>query len=422
MEFITNIFSDIINLGPLVMFPIVLFVIGLIFGMDARKALRSGLTVGVGFAGIFLVFGFLMDTIANVAQTLAEVYGGALSFMDVGWATFAGIGWGSAIGAVFIPIGIVTNLILLLVGFTKTLSVNLWDYWEPIVAGMIVQTLTGNFWYGLGFATLVQCIHLKVADWTQPLMRDYFGFEGVSACAAGYPEWGLITVPIARLLEKIPFLSKPKFTTEWLEEKFGIFGEPIFIGTALGTIMGLLAGLDVGNSFLLGINIAAVLYIQPKMISILIEALQPISDAAKEFMEKRAPGREVYIGLDSAIGSGDATALAVAVVLVPLSLFLAILLPGSKVLPIADLTFLVCFTMFAAAVNKGDVVRTLITSTIIVIFAIYAGSLTAPVMNELAQNSGMLGDQAVAAVTHFGNGFYPHSLFAWITGKLLGGF
>ncbi len=422
MGFIETVFQTILNLGPLVMMPVVLFLLGLVFGMGFRRALRSGLTVGVGFAGVYLVLDFFIGTIADVSVTLAERFGGALTYMDAGWATFAAIGWASALGAIFIPVGILSNLVLLLLNVTKTLSVNIWDYWESIIAGVIVQTLTGNFWLGLGMATIVHCINLKVGDWTQPLMRDYFGFEGISSYAAGYAEWGLIGLPISKLLEKIPSLSQPKFTTEWLQERFGIFGEPIFIGTAIGIIMGLLAGTGIGGAFLLGVNLAAVLYIQPKMISILMEALVPISDAAKEFLEKRAPGREVFIGLDPAIGTGNDTGLAVAIVMVPITLLLALVLPGSKVLPLADLTFLVFFTMWAAAINKGDVVRTLITATIFVVFAIYAGSFTAPVMNEIAQNSGLLGEEAAATVTHFANGFYPHSLIATLIGKLLGGF
>jgi PTS system galactitol-specific IIC component len=153
-----------------------------------------------------------------------------------------------------------------------------------------------------------------------------------------------------------------------------------------------------------------------------MEALVPISDAAKGFLEKRAPGRQVFIGLDPAIGTGDDTGLAIAIVLVPITLLLALVLPGSRVLPLADLTFLVFFTMWAAAVNKGDVVRTLITAVIFTIFAIYAGSFTAPVMNQIAQQSGMLGEDAAATVTHFANGFYPHSLIATLIGKLIGGF
>ncbi len=419
MEFVKAIFGSILDLGPLVMMPITLFLLGLVFGMGFRKALRSGLTVGVGFAGVYLVLDFFIGTITDPATVLAERFGGALTFVDIGWASFAAIGWASAIGAIFIPIGVVSNLILLLLNVTKTLSVNIWDYWESIIAGVIVQTLTGNFVLGLAVATIVHCVNLKIGDWTQPLMHDYFGFEGISSYAAGYAEWGLLGVPISKLLAKIPGLSRPKFTSEFLQDKFGVFGEPIFIGSAIGLLIGLLAGQGLGAAFLLAINIAAVLYIQPKMIGILMEALVPISDAAKEFLEKRAPGREVYIGLDPAIGTGDDTGLAVAVVLIPISIFLALFLPGVKVMPLADLTFLVFFTMWAAAINKGDVVRSLITAVVFLIFALYAGSFTAPVMDQIARASGLVAEGA--AVTHFANGFYPHSLLATLLGKLLGG-
>lgn len=420
MEFIKNFFQAIYNLGPLVMMPIVLFLLGLIFGMGFRRSLRSGLTVGVGFAGVYLILDFFLRTIGDVGGTLAERYGGALTFVDIGWASFAAIGWASAIGVIFIPVGILTNLAMLLLKLTKNLSVNIWDYWESIIAGVIVQTLTGNFWLGLLVATLVHMVNLKVGDMTQHLMRDYFGFQGIASYAAGYAEWGIIGKPIVWLVEKIPGLGQARFTPEKLTERFGFFGEPIFIGSSIGFLMGLLAGQSIGASFLLGINIAAVMYIQPKMISILMEGLVPISDGAKVFLEKRAPGREVYIGLDPAIGTGNATALAVAVIMVPTAIGLALFLPGSKVMPLADLTFIVFFSMWAAALNKGDVLRSWITTTIFTIFAIYSGSYTAPVLNKLAQASGLLGaEQAGTNVTHFANGFYPHSLVATLFGQLL---
>ncbi|KPL20781.1 MAG: hypothetical protein AMJ93_11090 [Anaerolineae bacterium SM23_84] len=63
------------------------------------------------------------------------------------------------------------------------------------------------------------------------------------------------------------------------------------------------------------------------------------------------------IGLDPAIGTGNDTGLAVAVVLIPISILLALALPGSKVMPVADLPFPVFFTVWAPAFNRGDAVR-----------------------------------------------------------------
>jgi len=108
--------------------------------------------------------------------------------------------------------------------------------------------------------------------------------------------------------------------------------------------------------------------------------------------------------------------------MVPIALALALFLPGNKVMPLADLTFIVFFSMWAAALNKGDVLRALITTTIFTIIAIYAGSYSAPVMNELAQASGLLGaDSAGAQVTHLANGYDLHSQAARLLGRLIGG-
>ncbi|HUV16053.1 MAG TPA: PTS transporter subunit IIC [Pelolinea sp.] len=422
LDFIMPFFEAIYNLGPVLMVPAIMLLLGLIFGMGFKSSLRAALLTGIGFAGVYLILDFFLTAVGDVGMALSARFGGATTFLDAGWSTFAAIGWASNIGLIFIPIGIVSNLLLLLLGLTKVLNVNIWDYWESIIAGVIVQTLTGNFVFGLVFATLVHVINLKVGDWTQHLMHDYFGFEGIASYAAGYAEWGLIGKPIVWLIDRIPGLKKAKITPEELTDRYGVFGEPIFIGSVIGLVMGLLAGETVGSSLMLAINLAAVMYIQPKMISILMEGLVPISEGAQEFLEKKAPGRDLFIGLDPAIGTGDATSLAVCILMVPVAIFLALVLPGSKVMPLGDLTFIVFFSMWAAALCKGDLVKSFLTTTVFVIFCIYAGSYTAPVMNQIAQESGLLPpEQAGTMVTHFANGFYPHSLIATFIGKLFGG-
>ena len=421
-DFIMPVFEAIFNLGPVLMVPTVLLLLGLLFGMGFKSSLRAALLTGIGFTGVYLILDFFLGAVGGVGLALGERFGGATTFFDAGWSAFAAIGWSSNIGLIFIPIGILTNLIMLALGVTKVLNVNIWDYWESILAGLIVQTLTGSFAFGLAFATLVHMFNLKVGDWTQHLMRDYFGFEGIASYAAGYAEWGLIGKPIVWVIDRIPGLKKAKITPEELTDKYGVFGEPIFIGSVIGLAMGLLAGETVGASLMLAVNLAAVMYVQPKMISILMEGLVPISEGAQTFLEKKAPGRDLYIGLDPAIGTGDATALAVSIIMVPVAILLAIVLPGSKVMPLGDLTFIVFFSMWAAALCKGDLVKSFLTTTVFVVFCIYAGSFTAPVMNQIAQNSGLLPpEQAGTMVTHFANGFYPHSLIATLVGMLFGG-
>ena len=55
MDTALNFIQFILDLGPTVMMPIIITLMGLIFRQRVSKAIRSGLTVGMGFAGIFLV-------------------------------------------------------------------------------------------------------------------------------------------------------------------------------------------------------------------------------------------------------------------------------------------------------------------------------------------------------------------------------
>jgi len=248
LDFILSFFGGIYNLGPILMVPAILLLLGLIFGMGFKSSLRAAILTGIGFVGVYLILDFFLTAVGNVGMALGERFGGATTYFDAGWSAFAAIGWASDIGMIFIPIGILSNLLLLGFGLTKVLSVNIWDYWESIIAGVIVQTLTGSFAFGLIFATLVHMINLKVGDITQYLMHDYFGFEGIASYAAGYAEWGIIGKPIAWLIEKIPGLKSAKITPEELTEKYGVFGEPIFIGVVIGVVMGLLAGETLGST------------------------------------------------------------------------------------------------------------------------------------------------------------------------------
>ena len=49
----------ILDAGAVVMLPIIITIVGLIFQVKLSKAFRSGLTIGIGFAGINLVINML---------------------------------------------------------------------------------------------------------------------------------------------------------------------------------------------------------------------------------------------------------------------------------------------------------------------------------------------------------------------------
>src|SRR5690625_2325143 len=96
----------------------------------------------------------------------------------------------------------------------------------------------------------------------------------------------------------------------------------------------------------LSMKTGAIMLLMPKMVALLMEGLTPISEAAGQIVKKRFPDRNLYIGMDSAISVGHPTVLSASLLMMPIILFLAVILPGNEVLPFGDLVyimFLFCF-------------------------------------------------------------------------------
>lgn len=122
-----------------------------------------------------------------------------------------------------------------------------------------------------------------------------------------------------------------------IQKRYGMVGDPVIIGVVLGLIFGLAAGEGFKGCATLMITVAAIMVLFPRMIRLIVEGLMPISDGARKFFQKHFKGREVFIGLDTAVTLGHPTTIAVGLLLIPIMLILASILPGNKVLPLADL-------------------------------------------------------------------------------------
>ena len=75
MQILYNIFNTILDAGAVVMLPIIITIIGLIFRVKLSKAFRSGLTIGIGFAGINLVINMMKSNLGPAAQAMVQNFG-----------------------------------------------------------------------------------------------------------------------------------------------------------------------------------------------------------------------------------------------------------------------------------------------------------------------------------------------------------
>ena len=72
MQAVIDFFSYINGLGASVMMPIILTIFGVILGAKFGKALRGGLTVGVGFIGLNLAVGLIGTYLAPAVQQIGN--------------------------------------------------------------------------------------------------------------------------------------------------------------------------------------------------------------------------------------------------------------------------------------------------------------------------------------------------------------
>lgn len=389
MQFILDFFSIINGLGATVMMPIIIAIFGLILGAGVGKSIRAGLTVGVGFIGLNLVTGLMGNTLAPAVQEMTTKYGLSLSIIDVGWPSAAAIAFGTQVGTYIIPVCLLVNIIMLLTNTTQTIDVDIWDYWHFAFTGSLVAIVTGSLLYGILAAIFNTIIIFVLGDLTAQGVEDTLGLPGVSLPHGFTTAYAPIAMALNWVLDKIPGINKINFNLETIQNKIGVFGEPIIVGTVLGAVIGILAGYPYGSVMSLAINLGACLVLIPKMAALLMEGLIPISDACSAFVEKRFSNRgKIYIGLDSAVGVGHPLSLSVSLILVPLSIFLAVILPGNQVMPFADLSVFPWMFVLITPVVKGNGFRALVIGLIVVIAGLYIATNLSPLMTSAAIEAG----------------------------------
>lgn len=377
----------ILGFGPTVMLPLVLFILALFFKIKPAKALRSSLTVGIGFVGIYAIFDILTNNVGPAAQAMVEQTGINLPVVDLGWPPLSAITWGSPIAPFVIPLTMLINVIMIAIKQTRTVDVDMWNYWHFALAGTLVYYSTGSFWLGILASGVIAVIVFKLADWAAPMGEEYFGLEGISLPTVSSITFFPIGLIGNKLIDMIPGIRKIDINPLTIQKRFGIFGEPMMVGTILGLLLGIVAGYDLQGILTTGISIGAVMFILPRMVRILMEGLLPLSEAIKKFLNERYPDRDdLYIGLDIAVAIGNPAIISTALLLTPIAVVLAFILPGNTVLPLGDLANLAVMASMVVLSTKGNVFRAVLIAIPIMIGDLYIASAIAPFITTMAKD------------------------------------
>lgn len=375
----------LVDLGPSVMMPIIFTVFALCLGVKFGKAIRSGLLIGIGFIGLNLVITLLTENLGPAAEAMVANFGLNLNVLDVGWPAASAIAFGSTVGVLIIPLGIIVNIIMLLTRTTRTVNIDIWNFWHFAFTGSLVYMLTGNLGISLLMSAINMIITMVIADRTAPKVEKELGLPGISIPHGFSASYVPIAWVVNKILDVIPGINKIKLDADDIQKKFGIFGDPAILGTLIGVLLGLLAKYNVKDTLNLAVIMGAVLVLTPKMAAILMEGLMPVSESVQELIQRKFAGKaKLYIGLDSAVSVGHPVTLAVSLVLVPVTLLLSVIIPGNQFLPFASLAGLPFMFVLIVPLAKGDFFRTFVIGVITVGLGLLIGTNIAPLFTEAA--------------------------------------
>lgn len=111
-------------------------------------------------------------------------------------------------------------------------------------------------------------------------------------------------------------------------EKLGILGDPAVIGIFAGVFLGVITKQSPAEIVTMAMGVAAAMVLIPRMVSIMMEGLSPLGQAASEYAHKKVgEDADIYIGMDIALGLGDPACITCTAIMIPVTVLLVFLVP-----------------------------------------------------------------------------------------------
>ncbi|MDC7235732.1 MAG: PTS galactitol transporter subunit IIC [Spirochaetales bacterium] len=416
MDVLSSVIDSFFEFKAYIMLPVFIIVIGLIIRMKPGAVLKSALQLGTGFAGVFIVFGFFVDNIRPAVERIIAVRGLDFPVLDVGWPLLAAITWSSPLAPVTIPFVIIINIVLIALNWTRTIYIDLWNYWHLALIGALIFGVSSNSLIAFAAIAMLTLYTIKTADWAAPYVRRESGLEGVTIS----PVSVIGLLPFAELMDwifdHIPVVKKWSFNPHSGTSRWTALADPILIGFLMGIILGTAAGYPVKNLLELGIHIAAVMFLLPKCGELIGEGIGPVSEGMKERIQTWFPGRSgLNVAVDTGILMNNKSVIVTGLILMPVSLAIALVLPGNRTLPLGDLPNLISVMSVTVLIFRGNVIRAVLTGIPVVATFLLISSSMAELYTQLSGGTGMDAGtgQLITAFTDGGHHmrFYLYQIF-----------
>ena len=363
MDILLKAVQALLNMGAVALLPIMICILGLVFRMKFGASLKAGLMVGIGFQGLSLTVGLLTTTIQPITEYYQKM-GSGFTAADIGFAAVGGASWTVPFAPIAVPLIVIANFILLRAGLTKVLNVDIWNYIHLLIPGALAYALWGNALLGLAITVGLSIAALYAGQAIAHHWQDFFGLDGTTCSTLSFTTFMYpLSWAVNKLVDHIPGIKDIDIDMKKLEEKLGFFGDPAFVGLIVGIFLGLLTRQAPTTVFGIGMGIASVLILIPRMVSIMMEGLTPIGNAASAYMKKHmGEDAELFIGMDVALGLGDPACITCTAICIPITILFAFIIPNMVYFPIGLLGIVCYTTVMCVLASKGNLLRSLICS------------------------------------------------------------
>jgi len=378
------------SLPAAVMIMIGIFIVGWVLArLKPLNALKAAIYVAGGIIGLNTMVGMFAGAVIPVLSSVIQSTGMNLDVIDLGVGSAQSyVIFPLKFYSILLPVGLAVNIVMIFLKWTDTFDVDIFNYYVFALSSAFVYVETNSVMWAVVAFIITEMVVLKLADITAKPIQDAYGLEGVSIPHGNAVVYAPVGMIVNWLIEKSPALAKIDWSPEKIEEKFGGMVQPSTIGFVMGIVLGIVGKQTSGATLNLGVTVAAFMIIFPKVLNILIEGITPVADGMRENTEKRFH-RQLNIGLDAAVLVGMPDVMATGILLIPVTILLAFILPGNRVLPLADLAIATPFLVSCCMPYcKKNIFRGFIAGIVVFIIALYICTDTAELYTAAAALNG----------------------------------
>lgn len=388
-----KVFEYIIELGPVLIIPAILLLLGLITGRKPHKTLLHVLYVFLGLVLTAIMLTIFINFFQPLVNTLVINSTKNFQIIDIGMALSKNLALSSPFIMETIIAVILLNLIMLAFRLTRTINIDVWNFWSILVVSTAIYSITGIRWMGLLISLVVTSITLVLSDIYAPSLQKYYGLENISVAQTQSVCWAPLAQFINFVMNKVPLVKKAHLFFEQIQYKLGFFSEPMVLGFILGMVVGLVTRYhtiavtpraDILYAAGAGLRMAVIMVIIPRAFHLTAKGLVPLITDIKGFVERRITKRPLYIGLDPLILAGHPAVIGLSAVMVPLTVYIATILPGNRLLPGPDLIFIPFIVIWAVAASRGDTFRSVISAAVMIPLILWITTNAADLYTSMA--------------------------------------